>query len=109
MPIAAESIRVLQYAPQPREERLSIDLKVVDQKTCWAIATSLGFEPELVEFTPHGGGKALTHCLLWQGDYATAPPDLADKYDLLTDHFGSPAVRHTLGKTAATARFSHNP
>lgn len=96
-----QGLRALTYPPKQGEHYLSINLiKVDDVVNVFALATTLGFRPELVQITTRRGSTEI-HALLLHECLNGAPlppsPDLDTKIDQIAEAINPEAIRHCYG------------
>ena len=83
--------------PEGDSNFLSINLGVIPFRDAMAAATSLGFQPELVQMPVLNPSGVQIHLLLWQGAIADTPDDLEEKFDALAELIDDQAIRYATG------------
>ncbi|MCY7390639.1 MAG: hypothetical protein LH647_03795 [Leptolyngbyaceae cyanobacterium CAN_BIN12] len=99
-PPPIQGLKALSYPPQRGEHYLSVDLTRVDDVVkVFAVATELGFKPELVQITTRKGTTeihALLFCEQTNGE-PMASTSLDDRIDQLANEINEESIRHVYG------------
>lgn len=90
-----EGIKLLSPVPKQGYRFLSVNLALVDLVDLSELARTLGFKPELVQIHYRSGTQV--HALLWHGEIAATPMDMAEKVDQLAEHVDTAAIRYATG------------
>jgi hypothetical protein len=91
-------VKTFSFIPKPGERIFSVNLAMEDVGQLWPRFQAMGFDPEVVQLTWPHSTVSETHALLWQGPQSSAPADLEEKYDQLSEEINPDAIYYALGR-----------